>query len=222
MAVQAIQADDQTDTIETRLRQRLQDTMLQLRAAETDRATLQAAQAQSAEEKKSLTAKLEAITKQANANKLAAQAVESLKAQVSRQDQDIAQLKEAMESCRQAAQLARKKEAERDALVDQVEIGLERLVIDRQQKNLALYKIASEILDRYQKFGLGDAIAAREPFVGLTRVKLQNQVQDYQDKLLSERVTLNEKDLTTFRDKLLSTQSQTSAPDSGPPKQTSE
>jgi hypothetical protein len=43
-------------------------------------------------------------------------------------------------------------------------------------------------LDRYEKFGLGDALTAREPFVGLTKVKFQNLVQDYQDKLSDQKV----------------------------------
>jgi len=43
---------------------------------------------------------------------------------------------------------------------------------------------------------------AREPFIGITRVKLQNLVQDYQDKLQSDRVTLSEKDLASYREKL--------------------
>jgi hypothetical protein len=222
----AIQAADPTDTIETRLREKLRDTMLQLRdaetAAETERAALQAAQAQSADEKKVLTAKLEAITKEAAANSLAAKAADNLKIQLARQDKEIAQLKETIESCQQTAELVRNKEAERAKLVDEAVTELERLVADRQVKNLALYKIASEILQRYEQFGLGDALRAREPFVGITRVKLQNLVQDYQDKLLNERTTLDKKDLESYQDKLRNQPSQTSKPGSGAPRQTSE
>jgi len=202
----SIPAAEPTETVEERLRERLRDTMLQLRtaemAAEADHAALQAAQAQSADEKKTLTEKLEVITKEANANKLAAQAVESLKSQVARQDKEIAQLNEAITSCKKEAELARNKEAERAKNADEAVIELERLVADRQAKNLALYKIASEILLRYEHFGLGDAIKAREPFVGITRVKLQNLVQDYQDKLQNERTTLDKKDFESYQDKL--------------------
>ena len=200
----SIPAAEPTQTVEERLRERLQTTMLQLRDAETERAALQAAQAQSDEEKKALTERLAALTKEANADKLAAQAVDSLKSQVSRQDKEIAQLEETLESCRQAAGLARNEETARAKVVGEVVAGLERLVADRQEKNVALYKTATEILERYQKFSLGDALMAREPFVGITRVKLQSLVQDYQDKLLSERTTLTEKDLVSLRDKLLS------------------
>jgi hypothetical protein len=221
-----IPAAEPTETIETRLREKLRDTMLQLRdaetAAETERAALQAAQAQSADEKKALTEKLEAITKEANANGLAAKAVDGLKTQVARQDKEIAQLKETIESCQQAAELTRKKDAERAKLVDEAVTELERLVADRQMKNLALYKIGTEILQRYQQFGLGDAISAREPFVGITRVKLQNLVQDYQDKLLNERTTLEKKDLESYQDKLRNQPPRTSKPDSSASTQSSE
>ena len=74
-------AGEQAQSPEARLRERLRDTMLQLRASETERANLQAAQQQSAEEKKDLTARLEAITKEANASKLVAAEVPGLKAQ---------------------------------------------------------------------------------------------------------------------------------------------
>ena len=47
-----IPAAEPAPTVETQLRERLRATMLQLRAAETERAALQAAQAQSADEKK--------------------------------------------------------------------------------------------------------------------------------------------------------------------------
>jgi chromosome segregation ATPase len=200
MGAGPLRAADQAPTVESRLRERLRDTMLQLRAAETDRAALQVAQTQAADEKKALTEKLATITKEANANRLVAQAVDGLKSQVARQDKEIAQIKEALETSRQTSELARKQEAERAKRADEVVADLQRLVADRQAKNVALYKIACEILQRYQKFGLGEALVAREPFVGITRVKLENLVQDYQDKLADERTTLTEKDLAAHAD----------------------
>jgi hypothetical protein len=190
-------------TVESQLRERLRATMIQLREAEADRAAWQAAQAQWADEKTNLVQRIKALTKEANAGKLTAQTVETLKSREVQQEKEVAQLKEANESCQQASEAARIKQAERDKQVEETVIELERLVADRQAKNLALYKTANEILDRYEKFGLGDALAAREPFTGITRVKLQNLVQDYQDKIVNERTTLTEKDLPAFRDKLL-------------------
>ena len=51
---------------------------------------------------------------------------------------------------------------------------LRRKVDDREAKNYELFKLANEILTRYEKFGLGEALTAREPFTGLTRVKREN------------------------------------------------
>jgi len=35
---------------------------------------------------------------------------------------------------------------------------------------------------------LGEAIGAKEPFVGTTRVKLETYVQDFQDKLTDQKI----------------------------------
>lgn len=49
--------------------------------------------------------------------------------------------------------------------------------------NRALFDLGSELLARYQNKGVGEALAAQEPFVQTRRVALENLVQDYQDKL---------------------------------------
>ena len=51
-----------------------------------------------------------------------------------------------------------------------------------------MFKVANEILVRYERFGLGDALTAREPFTGITRVKLQSLFEDYQDKLTDQKI----------------------------------
>ena len=84
-------------------------------------------------------------------------------------------------------QLANRTETERAKLAAQA-AQLQQTVADRETKNLALYKLASEILTRYENFGLGDALLAKEPFIGVSRVKLQNLVQDYQGKLRDQVV----------------------------------
>jgi hypothetical protein len=48
------------------------------------------------------------------------------------------------------------------------------------------------ILDRYEKFGLGDAILAREPFTAVQRVKFQNLIQDFSEELSDARIPANE------------------------------
>jgi hypothetical protein len=82
---------------------------------------------------------------------------------------------------------AKAKEAERAKLADK-NVLLDRRVADYRRKNEELYKTGSEVLTRYEKFGLGDALAAREPFTRLTRVKMESLVQDYQDKLTDNKI----------------------------------
>lgn len=81
------------------------------------------------------------------------------------------------------SEIAKKKEADRSMQAAKAS-ALERRVEDLRMRNAAMHSTANEILDRYKKFGLGDAIASREPFTGNMRIKLKNQVQEYADALL--------------------------------------
>ena len=81
--------------------------------------------------------------------------------------------------------IAKKKEAERAKLSAKA-ADLERTVTDLRGRNTELFKLANEILARYAQFGLGKALAAREPFTGNAKVRLQNIVQDYNGKLLDQ------------------------------------
>ena len=65
---------------------------------------------------------------------------------------------------------------------------LEAKVADRERKNISLFNTANEILDRYENYSLGKALQAREPFIGTTRVKVENLVQGYHDKILDNRI----------------------------------
>jgi hypothetical protein len=187
----SVNAADQQDPT-ARLRDMLRTTILQLRAAQTENATLQAAQADSTAKIKDLNDKLEIITKQSAEDKETAdKAIDDLKAQVTDRDNQIAQLKDALakwqDGYQKAADIANAKEAERAKLATQT-ILLQRKVDDRETKNAELFRIGNDILTRYERFGLGTALTSREPFVGITRVKLENLVQDYQDKLLDQKI----------------------------------
>jgi hypothetical protein len=198
--LQSLQADDQPASAQDRMRQVLRDTMGQLRDAQNQVVTLQAAQAQSDADKKALqdkvdalTAQLKSVGDQAVADKTDLQGkVDALTAQVADEkgqiDRLTAGLKEWKDAYNQTAQLAAISEAARKQYAIQAAI-LQRTVDDREMKNLALYKLGNEILTRYEKFGLGEALEAKEPFVGLSRVKLETLVQDYKNKLLDQAVT---------------------------------
>lgn len=173
---------------EARLREGLKNTMLQLRAAEAEKATLQAAQATAAEEKKALEAQLAAMTKQSTEDQ---EKISEMREELVERANAITRLNEALEKWKKShaevTAIAQKKETERASAVSQ-NVVLQRKVEDQQRKNAAMFKIGNEILSRYEKFGLGHALTAREPFIGTTRVKLQNLMQDYGDQLRDEKI----------------------------------
>ena len=187
-----LRAADQANSPEERLRGMLRSTMLQLRDTQNQVATLQSAQAEAEKEKKALSDRLDDLTKQAAADKDAAtKTIADLNAKVTDQTTLINQMKDALEKWKdaynKAVQVANTKEAQRAKFESQA-IALQRRVEDDENKNVALYNIGKEVLNRYEKFGLGTAITAREPFVGTTKVKLENLVQDYSDKLLDQTI----------------------------------
>lgn len=192
ISLASARAADQPDAAALKLREQLRNTMLQLRTVQGERDTLQAEKTQLEADKKALTGKVDALTKQSAADKDASdKEIAKLKEKTAAQETEITQLKESLEkwkaSHEQAVALAKSKEEARAAAAGEV-IVLKRKVADQQTRNLAMYKVGKEILARYEGFGLGTAVAAREPFTGTMRVKLENLVQDYSDKLDAERL----------------------------------
>jgi chromosome segregation ATPase len=173
---------------EARLRETLRSLTLRLRSAETERNNLLTEKAQFEQEKKTMTEKVNALTKQAAVDK---ETIANLSAKTEEQEKTLAETREALDKWKagyeQIVAAGKKSEAERVRLAGEA-IVFKRKVADRERKNAELFKIGSEILRRYEHFGLGDALAAREPFTGITRVKLENLVQDYQDKLTDAEV----------------------------------
>jgi chromosome segregation ATPase len=174
---------------EAKLRETLRTLTLRLRSAETDRNNLLTEKAQLTQDNKALTEKVDALTKQAAADK---ETIATLTSKSTNQEAALTEAKETLEKWKKAyeqvAAVAQKEKASHDMLADEV-VLLQRKVSDRESKNRELFKLANEILTRYEKFSLGEALAAREPFTGLTRVKLENLVQDYQDKLSQQQLT---------------------------------
>lgn len=111
------------------------------------------------------------------------------------EEREKAQLQEALANWKagheKLKQAAMKVDAQRAELAARV-ILQDRRVADYQRKNDELFKVGSEILSRYEGFGLGTAIAAREPFTRNMRVKLETLVQDYGDKLVDNKIKPDE------------------------------
>lgn len=182
----------QPSAAEAKLRESLRNTMLQLRNSENDKAVAQAALAEAEDKNKSQAEQIEKIMKQMAADKTAGEkAVNELNAKIEERDSQLAAFRDALAKLqgefKKMTALAETKEAQRAKLEEQT-IVLNRRVAEQQTKNAGMYRIANEILARYEKFGLGDALTAREPFTGITRVKLQSLFEEYRDQLTDQRI----------------------------------
>jgi trehalose/maltose hydrolase-like predicted phosphorylase len=185
-------AQQQASPVEQRLREQLKAALLQIRTAESERATLLAAQAELDQKVKTLTEQVAALTKQGAEDKEASdKVVAKLNDELAAKSADITRINELLVKSdtagKKAAELAKTKEEQRAKLAAQA-IELQRTVADQRMKNAKMYEAGIEVLSRYEKFGLGTALTAREPFVGITRVKFENLIQDYGDKLADQRI----------------------------------
>ena len=188
----AFAAPEEANAVEVKLRESLKSTMLQLRTEQTERATLQAAQTAAEATIKELTSKVERLTKNAAKDQEAAKkSIDELTTRANRLDADLARLTDTLDKWKagyaKAVEIARAKEAERAKLADE-NLILKAKIRDHKMSNLALFKLGNEILTRYEKFSVGEALAAREPFTGVTRARLETYVQDSRDKLQDQRL----------------------------------
>ena len=185
-------AQEQSNAAEQRLREQLRSSMLQLRTAETEKATLQAAQTERDQKIKTLTEQIAALTKQSAEDKEAAdKAAAKLSDELAAKNTDIARINDLLVKSdaagKKSAELARTREEQRGKLAAQA-IQLQRTVSDQRAKNTKMFEVSTEILSRYEKFGLGTALAAREPFTGITRARLQSLVDEYDEKISAQRI----------------------------------
>jgi len=189
----AVHGDDQANSPEARLRDALRNTLMQLRKVTTDRDNLQGQVDDLKTQVDTLTKQAADLTKKAiSAQDADNKTITVLKGQVSDQEGSIASLQHQLDQWkdaqRKAVAVANQTEAKRAKLAD-LSIHLQRIVDDQKRKNNEMYKIGMEILVRYEKFGLGEALTAKEPFVGITRTKFETLVQDYEDKLTDQTIT---------------------------------
>lgn len=114
---------------------------------------------------------------------------------ISVRDDSISELQASLANWKKSYEDVTKLAAQREnqrAIFEANAIKLERQVEDQQLRNIQMHKIGMGILDRYEKFGLGDAILAREPFTAVQRVKFQNLIQDFSEELSDARIPANE------------------------------
>ena len=147
---------------EAKLREGLKNTMLQLRAVQTEKAALEAAKAELEQKNEELTAKLEAMGKELESTRQESEKkIAGLTERVVTRGNDVMKVEQELNKSRaahkEASALATKKEAERGKLASE-KIVLERKVADQQRKNEEMFKVGNEVLTRFEKFSLGTAI----------------------------------------------------------------
>jgi len=178
--------------VETKLREALRNTMLKLRDAQGQVATAQAAQIAAEDKIKELAAKNDSLAKDLLAERnTSTNMITELKTKLDERGTVITSLQAKLEKWKKSyselTAFTAHKEAERAKYLDK-STKLERQVANQQVKNLEMYKAGMDTLSRFEKFGLGEAILAREPFIGTTKVRLENLIQDQSDKLTDARI----------------------------------
>ena len=183
-----------------KLRDQLRGVMLQLRTAQTDAANGQAAAAAAEQKNKDLAnkfAELEkrnaSFVKQSSVDKAVSdEAIGTLNGKLADREKRIVQYAEALEKWKdgyqKASGVARTKEEERSKFAAEIVVH-QRTIADRETKNISLFNTAIEVLNRFENYSLGKALAAREPFISTTRVKVENLVQGYKDRILDNRIS---------------------------------
>lgn len=187
----------QDDT--ARLRDALKSLTSQLRAAQAETAEAQASAIAAGQKAKSLEAKVAELEKKnaalarelndykAETDKRTAALNNRLAEREKRLADHIVALDKWKAAYHAAADSARKSEDERARLATEA-VTLRNTVADRERKNIRLFNAATEILDRYEAFSLGKSLAAKEPFIGNARVRIENEVQGYRDRILDQRL----------------------------------
>jgi chromosome segregation ATPase len=194
-------AAEKADPAMQKMREAVKNSMIQLRDANAKLATAQAAQAEAEDKVKELQGKLEELTKKSAAErKTANETIDDLRTKLANSEMIGNHLTESLTKWKQGyaklADYAKATEGKRAEFASKC-ILLERRIADQQVRNAEMYRLANEVLDRYAQFGLGTAIAAREPFVGITKVKFQNLVQDYQNKLTDQTIRPEKQESST-------------------------
>ncbi len=65
----------------------------------------------------------------------------------------------------------------------------EREIALCEDKNGKLYKYGRELMERYEQKSCGDALKQKEPFVGFRQVEIENLLEEYRDRLDTEKIT---------------------------------
>lgn len=178
---------DDADPVE-RVKAALRSVTAELRAEQDQNATLSAKQAQDARTIAAVTAERDALrAKAGDVQKQADSAADQAKSAAIQLTQTQAALDQWKDAYQKAADMARTRDAAAKTFEMQTNDLTHRVSVC-EAENAELYSVGTDILNKLDDDDFVDKILRHEPFTGLARVKLDNIVQDYQDKMRDQRV----------------------------------
>jgi cell division septum initiation protein DivIVA len=181
-----------TDARAAREREMLHRAQEALRQSQTENGTL-------AQQKLEAEQKLKAAAEQlASARKSTQSAQASLRTQLQNATAAQEDLTRQLEDARRqiAALTSKEKEtatqlAARDSQLKQTQQeldGSKTANTSCEAKNLKLYEYSQELVKRYEHKGVWSSLAQKEPVLGFKQVGIENVVQEYQEKLDSQKI----------------------------------
>ena len=179
-------SDARADADTDRLREALRSATAQTRSLEDQRTALQAKVAEFDREKAAMVAQITAAKAQVKEiEKTNREAVAEFNERLEDRNVTLEKWKSAYE---EAATVARAKDAERAKFEGQA-ASFKASTKSCMAKNTLLTKVGRELLHKYEGVSFGDMVVISDPLVGARRVEVQNLLQDYDDKLLEQKVT---------------------------------
>jgi chromosome segregation ATPase len=194
------QQDRNAEKAQRRLQQQLQQTQQQLSQAQADKAKVEQDRA---ELEKKVKGRSQAASRNAAAQRAKEQTLKQALADKDGLAQRVAMLEKTMEDERRDTSrqmVAREREVvlAKQALKDKEDERLElqarfgeqvRLVTQCGDKNEKLGQLSVELIQRYRNKGVMEALAQKEPLIGLKDVQMFNLAQEYRDRAEAERFT---------------------------------
>lgn len=167
-----------------RLREALRAATAQARAAEDQRAALQAKLTSAEQERERLRKQNEAYRAQVKeAEQAYRQAVKDFNERLTERDDSLEKWKVAYA---EAAGVARAKDAERTKFEAEA-TAFKASTKACEAKNVQLVKTANEVVTRYEAMDPFEKVLDHDPVFGLKRVEHQNAAQDFRDKILEQK-----------------------------------
>jgi chromosome segregation ATPase len=174
--------------IDTRMREALRSATSQLHALEEERVRWQATDAEQKKEIESLKAQLAAVRSKARREQtLSPELTRRLDEQAEANQKLTSSLTQCQAAVRDAAELASANDEQRAQLTAQVST-LSRRATACEEKNARLYQLTHEFAERVEKEGSDALLGAVEPLLGFKHVHMENLSQDFQDKILEQKV----------------------------------